>query len=60
VDTSAYRKAGFRCRYTTAGAVDAFARGLRLQTTVGEPEYHYQRDVESFFRHSPAIVRDPA
>ncbi len=60
VDTSAYRQAGYRCRYTTAGAVDAFARGLRLQTTVGQPEYHYQRDVESFFRHSPAIVRDPA
>lgn len=58
VDTSAYRKAGYRCQYTTAGAVDAFARGLRLQTTVGEPAYHYERDVEDFFRHSPAVVRD--
>jgi UDP-glucose 4-epimerase len=57
VDTSAYRKAGYRCQYTTAGAVDAFARGLRLQTTVGEPAYHYERDVEDFFRHSPAVVR---
>jgi UDP-glucose 4-epimerase len=60
VDTSAYRQAGYRCQYTTAGAVDAFARGLRLQTTVGQPSYHYQRDVEDFFRHSPAVVRDGA
>jgi len=60
VDTAAYRKAGYRCQYTTAGAVDAFARGLRLQTTVGQPAYHYERDVENFFRHSPAVVRDGA
>jgi UDP-glucose 4-epimerase len=58
VDTSRYRQAGYRYEYTTAGAVDAFARGLRLQTTVGRPEYHYQRDVESFFRHSPAVVHE--
>jgi UDP-glucose 4-epimerase len=58
VDSSRYRQAGFCYEYTTAGAVDAFARGLRLQTTVGRPEYHYQRDVESFFRHSPAVVRE--
>jgi UDP-glucose 4-epimerase len=58
VDTSRYREAGFGYEYTTAGAVDAFARGLRLQTTVGRPEYRYERDVENFFRHSPAVVRD--
>ena len=22
------------------------------------PSYHYERDVENFFRHSPAVVRD--
>jgi len=60
VDTTAYRQAGYRCRYTTVGAVDAFARGVRLQTTVGQPEYHYERDVENFFRHSPAVVREDA
>ena len=33
---------------------------LRLRRTVGEDEstYHYERDIEQFFRHSPAIVRD--
>jgi len=36
----------------------AFARGLRLQTTVGRPEYRYERDVENFFRHSRAVVPD--
>jgi len=58
VDTSRYREAGFRYQYTTAGAVDAFAQGLRLQSTVGRREYRYERDVENFFRHSPAVVRD--
>ena len=35
-------------------------RGLRLRETVGatEPTYRYERDVEKFFRHSPAVVRD--
>jgi len=28
---------------------------------VGEsrPSYRYERDVEAFFRHSPAVVRSP-
>jgi UDP-glucose 4-epimerase len=60
VDTSRFCQAGYRYQHTTAGAVDAFARGLRLQTTVGRREYEYQRDVESFFRHSPAVVREEA
>jgi UDP-glucose 4-epimerase len=58
VDTSAYRTAGYQYRFSTAGAVDAFARAQRLRTTVGTTEYHYERDVENFFRHSSAIVRD--
>ena len=58
VDTSAYRTAGYQYRYSTAGAVDAFAQAQRLRTTVGSTEYHYERDVENFFRHSPAIVRE--
>jgi len=58
VDTTAFAQAGYQYGYTTAGTVDAFARGLRLQTTVGQPEYRYERDVENFFRHSPAVVRD--
>jgi UDP-glucose 4-epimerase len=58
VDTSAYRKAGYQYRYSTAEAVDAFAQAQRLRTTVGATEYHYERDVENFFRHSRAIVRE--
>jgi UDP-glucose 4-epimerase len=60
VDNTRYKRAGFRYRFTTAGAVEDFARGLRLESTIGErqPAYRYERDVETFFRHSPAVVRD--
>ncbi len=60
VDGSRLVDAGFRYRFTTAGAVEDFARALRLRSTVGaaDPEYTYQADVEQFFKHSPAVVRD--
>jgi UDP-glucose 4-epimerase len=60
VDNSRFKRAGFRYQYTTAGAVDAFARSLRLERTIGSdaPEYRYEQDVEAFFRHSSAVVRD--
>jgi UDP-glucose 4-epimerase len=60
VDNSRFKRAGFRYEYTSAGAVDAFARSLRLQRTIGasQPEYKYERDVETFFRHSSAVVRN--
>lgn len=60
VDNSRFKRAGFRYGFTTAGTVDAFCRSMRLERAVGEsqPEYRYQQDVESFFRHSPAVVRD--
>ena len=37
---------------------EAFARGLRLTASIGEtsPTYRYEREVENFFRHSPAVV----
>jgi UDP-glucose 4-epimerase len=59
VDNSPFKRAGFRYQYSTAGTVDAFARGLRLERAVGEkhPAYKFQSDVETFFRHSPAVVR---
>ncbi len=62
VDSSRYKRAGFEYRHTTAGTVDAFARTLRLENTVGRaaPEYTYERDVEAFFRHSPAVVGNGA
>jgi UDP-glucose 4-epimerase len=60
IDNDRYKRAGFHYKYTTAGTVEAFARGLRLAGTIGNkhPGYRWEREVESFFRHSPAVVRD--
>jgi UDP-glucose 4-epimerase len=59
VDNRRLKEAGFTYGYTSAGAVRAFAEASRLRSTVGDrPAYRYERDVEQFFRHSPAIVRD--
>ena len=46
-------------RYTTPATVDAFARSLAgsSASSAHHPEYEYERDVEDFFRHSPAVVR---
>ena len=59
-DNRRLKRAGFDYRYTTAGAVQNFAEASRLRSTVGDsrPAYKYERDVEAFFRHSPAVVRD--
>ena len=61
VDNRRLQRAGFRYEYTSAGAVESFAKAMRLRNTVGEgePAYRYERDVEAFFRHSPAVVREP-
>jgi UDP-glucose 4-epimerase len=60
MDNRRLKRAGFAYRYTSAGAVEDFVEALRLRHTVGgtAPEYRYERDVEQFFRHSPAVVRD--
>ena len=34
--------------------------GLRASVGNARPAYHYERDVETFFRHSPAVVRPEA
>ncbi len=59
VDTSRLIEAGFEYRYTSAGAVESFARAnnLRRSTGSGAETYRYEQDVEQFFRHSPAVVR---
>ena len=59
VDGSRLRRAGFEYRYTTSGAVESFRRAHRVRKVVGpaQPTYRYERDVEAFFRHSPAVVR---
>lgn len=60
IDNRRFKEAGFTYRYTSAGAVEAFAEAVRLQRTIGDrqAEYRYEEDVEQFFRHSPAVVRD--
>jgi UDP-glucose 4-epimerase len=59
VDTSRLIETGFRYRYTSAGAVESFARANNLRRTVGSSgsDYRYEQDVEQFFRHSPAVIR---
>ncbi|MCB1269284.1 MAG: NAD-dependent epimerase/dehydratase family protein [Microthrixaceae bacterium] len=60
VDNRRLKDLGFRYEYTSAEAVLAFIEAVRLRRTVGDsaPVYRYERDVEQFFRHSPAVVRD--
>lgn len=60
IDNRRFKDAGFRYQYTSAGAVAAFVAAMRLRRTVGDrdPDYHYEEDVEQFFRHSPAVLRD--
>lgn len=60
VDGTKLVNAGFRYLFTSAGAVEDYARALRLRSTVGEgdPDYTYEADVEQFFKHSPAVVRE--
>jgi UDP-glucose 4-epimerase len=60
VDNRKLKNAGFSYRFSTAGAVRHFVEADRLRRVVGEtePTYRYQADVESFFRHSPAVVRN--
>jgi UDP-glucose 4-epimerase len=60
VDNRRLKRIGFEYHHTSAGTVQAFAEAVRLRRIVGttEPGYQYQRDVEQFFRHSPAVVRD--
>jgi UDP-glucose 4-epimerase len=61
VDNRKLKQLGFQYGYTSAGAVDSFVRARRLRSTVGDvrPAYTYERDVEDFFLHSPAVVRSP-
>jgi UDP-glucose 4-epimerase len=61
IDNRRLKQAGFDYHYTSAGAVESFARAQRLRRTVGDsrPAYTYDADVEAFFRHSPAVIRSP-
>jgi UDP-glucose 4-epimerase len=61
VDTRRLTDAGFEFRYTSAGAVQSFIRALRLRRGSGRTpaSYHYEHDVEQFFRHSRSVVHEP-
>ena len=59
VDNRRLKEAGFTYRHTSVSAVHAYAEAARLRHTFGHRvPYRYERDVEQFFRHSPAVVRD--
>jgi UDP-glucose 4-epimerase len=60
VDNRRFKRAGFNYHHTTAGPVKTFVEALRLRRMVSSdaPAYRYERDLENFFRHSPAVVRD--
>ena len=61
VDNRRLKDAGFDVPATPPPArCGRSPRPPRLRRTVGatEPTYRYERDVEQFFRHSPAVVRD--
>jgi UDP-glucose 4-epimerase len=60
VDNRRLKQMGFDYRYTSAGTVADFVEALRIRSMVeaSEQAYQYERDVEQFFRHSPAVIRD--
>jgi UDP-glucose 4-epimerase len=59
VDNRRYKERGFHYRFDTAATVNRYAEIVRLRGTVGpEPGYRYESDVETFFRHSPAVIHD--
>jgi UDP-glucose 4-epimerase len=61
IDNRRLKHAGFDYRYTSAGTVTDVVEAMRLRRSVGRraPTYRYERDVEQFFRHSPAVIRNP-
>ncbi len=60
IDTTRIKRTGFEIQHTTAGTVRGFIKAVRLKKNIGnEPQsYIYEQDIEQFFRHSPAIVRN--
>ena len=62
VDNRRLKQAGFNYHFTSAGAVADFVESLRIRRMVGASAtaYQYERDVEQFFRHSPAVIREEA
>lgn len=58
VDNRRLKAAGYRYKYTSAGALLAHVEEIRLTRTKGsEPRYRYECELEDFLRRSPAVVR---
>jgi len=58
VDNRRLKLAGFRYRYTSAGALLAHVEEMRLTRTKGPATgYRYESELEEFLRRSPAVVR---
>lgn len=59
LDNRRFKAAGYTYRYTTSGAVRRLAESYRVASVAGtnRSAYHYEADVESFFRRSPAVTR---
>jgi UDP-glucose 4-epimerase len=59
VDNRLFKAAGYTYLHTTAGAVRRLAEAHRVRAAVGHDRhpYHYEADVETFFRLSPVVVR---
>lgn len=60
VDNTKLKSEGFDYRYTSAHAVYAYVQAMRLRKVIGDDDssYRYERDVDTFFRQSPAVVRN--
>lgn len=59
VDNERLKEAGFTYAFTSAQAIRAFVEHARLHDILGDAgNYRYERDVEQFFRHSPAVVEN--
>jgi UDP-glucose 4-epimerase len=60
VDNRRLKAQGFNYEYSSVDTVRAFAEAMRLRRTVGdhEPSYRSEAEVEQFFRHSPAVIRE--
>lgn len=59
-DNRRLKELGFDYLFDSAGAIDSWSRSERLAKSMkgNSGEYKYQQDVENFFRHSPAVVRN--
>jgi UDP-glucose 4-epimerase len=60
VTNSKLKEVGFTYSYTTPSALAKFCELNQLRKNLGsaKPEYKYHKDVETFFKHSPAVVKE--